>query len=282
MNIKPCKKYESLLAAKVFGDLNTADEQKLQSHLATCEPCRHFLVETENVLGNLGTPSRPEMPEHFWEGYWYRLAQRLERNEHAAPAGESILVRVGDWLREQWVARPLLIPLTRTAAILTLLVFGVVIGHYWWPQPENVPSPLTRSMRLATPVAQTQAEQWLERSKILLIGVVNEDFSAEAKPDFSHQRRVSRALLTEARALNRELDPAANRQLLQLMNQLELILLQIANLEAEHELSAVELVRDGIAREGLLLKINIAELAQQAQQQNLAPMKPNRKSQEIL
>jgi hypothetical protein len=282
MNTKPCKKYESLLTAKVFGDLNAADEQKLQTHLATCVQCRHFLVEMENVLSNLGAPARPEMPEHFWEGYWHRLAQRLEKNEHATPARKAVFVRAGDWLREKWVAQPLLIPLTRTAGILALLVVGVVIGHYWWPQPGNVPAPIAGSMPLAAPVAQTRAEQWLERSKILLIGVVNEDFSAAEKPDFSHQRQVSRALLTEAHTLNRELDPAANRQLLQLMNHLELILLQIANLEAERDLSAVELVRDGIAREGLLLKINIAELAQQAQQQNLAPVKPNRKSQNVL
>jgi hypothetical protein len=69
--------------------------------------------------------------------------------------------------------------------------------------------------------------------------------------------------------------------MLQLMNQLELILLQIANLEAEHDLSAVELVRDGIARDGLLLKINIAGLAQHAQQ-NAAPKKPRQKSPDIL
>jgi hypothetical protein len=53
--------------------------------------------------------------------------------------------------------------------------------------------------------------------------------------------------------------------------------LQIANLAAEHDLSAVDLVRDGIARDGLLLKINIAEMAQQ-EQQSTSPVKPGRKS----
>jgi hypothetical protein len=161
---------------------------------------------------------------------------------------------------------------------LALLVLGVLVGHYWWPQDEKENQPITYMRSSPTPVAQVRAEQWLERSKILLLGVVNEDLSGEVRPDFSHQRQVSRHLLTEARALNRELDPAANRQMLQLINQLELILLQIANLEAEHDLSAIELVREGVARNGLLLKINITELAQQAQQQNLAPMKPQRKS----
>jgi len=276
MNVNPCKKYESYLTAGVFGDLSVADERQLRAHLAECGNCKNFLVEMEELLGKLGAPPRPEMSEHFWEGYWRRLTQRLEHEERAAPG--SIFARLWEWLREKWAAQPLVIPFARTAGVLALLVCGVIIGHYWWPKNNDNGRQITQAIPPAIPVAQTRAEQWLERSKILLIGVVNEELSVESKPDFSHQRLVSRNLLTEAQTLNRELDPVANRQFLQLMNQLELILLQIANLEAEHDLSAVELVRDGIARDGLLLRINIAELAQQ----NVAPKKPRQKSPEVL
>ncbi len=279
MNVNPCNKYEGDLTARVFGDLSVADERRLQAHLTECVNCKNFLAEMEDVLGKLGAPQRPEMPEHFWEGYWHRLAQRLENAEPAAP--DSVLARRWEKLREKWAAPPLMIPLARTAGVLALLVFGVIIGHYWWPQNNDAGRQITQTIPPAIPVVQTRAEQWLERSQILLIGMVNEELSIEAKPDFSHQRLVSRNLLTEAQALNRELDPVANRKMLQLMNQLELVLLQIANLEAEHDLSAVELVRDGIARNGLLLKINIAELSQHAQQ-NAAPKKPREKAPEVL
>lgn len=282
MNNHPCKKYETLLAAKAFGDLNSAEEHRLQVHLAECRACRNFFRATEMALGKLGVPQRPEMPEHFWEGYWHRLAQRLEQETAGAPARDSVFVRLREWLHEKWVAQPLFMPLARTAGILALLVGGVIIGHYWWPSNRNEPPPMVSTVPPTIPVAQARAEQWLERSQILLIGMANEDLSGTTQPDFSYQRQVSRNLLTEARTLNRELDPAANRQLLQLMSQLELILLQIANLEAEHDLSAVELVRDGIARDGLLLKINIAELARQAQPRPVAPQKPKRPPSEIL
>ncbi len=276
MKSNPCKKYETAVTAKIFGDLNAAAEDELNMHLRGCAACRNFLAEMEDVLGKLGAPQRPEMSEHFWESYWFRLTQRMENAERSAPAPSW--ARVREWLREKWAAQPLAIPLARTAGVLALLICGVIIGHYWWPQNNDVGKPIAQTAPQLIPVAQTRAEQWLERSKILLIGVVNEELSVDAKPDFSHQRLVSRNLLTEARTLNRELDPVVDRQILQLMNQLELILLQIANLEAEHDLSAVELVRDGIARDGLLLKINIAELTQQ----NPAPPKPQRKTPEIL
>lgn len=275
MKTIPCKNYESWIAAKVFGDLGAADEQKLQAHLDDCAKCRAVMAEMQQALSVMGAPIRPVMPEHFWEGYWHRLVARMEKDERAAPEPAFVPSRLWMWLRAQWHEHPLFVPLARTAGILALLFVGVLVGHYWWPQ-RGAPQ-ITSSPPAQVQPVQARAEQWLERSKILLIGVVNEDFSDPAQADFSQQRQISRSLVTEARALRREISPAANRQLLQLMSQLELILLQIANLEAEHDLSAVELVRDGIARNGLLLKINIAEMAQQ-EQRSAVPVKPDRKS----
>jgi hypothetical protein len=274
MNRNTCKKYEPYLAAQVFGDLNAADAQKLQTHLVDCAKCRVALAEMETMLGALGEARRPKMPEHFWEGYWYRLVERMEKEEQTAPKRIPLRERVSEWLRTIWVEQPLVIPLARTAGILALLIIGVLVGHYWWPQEtaqmaKTTPAPVT--------AVQARADQWLERSKILLIGVMNEDFSTVAQPDFSQQREISQSLVTEARAIRQEIDPSGNRQFLQLMSQLELILLQIAHLEAERDLTAVELVREGIDRNGLLLKINITEMAQQGQQ-NAPPAKPGKGS----
>ncbi|MGH7599001.1 MAG: anti-sigma factor family protein [bacterium] len=275
MKTTPCKKYEASIVAKIFGDLGAADEQKLQVHLADCTQCRAVLAEMQQALNAMGAPIRPAMPEHFWEGYWHRLVARMEKDERAAPEPAFVLSRLWMWLRVKWHEQPLFIPVVRTAGILALLVVGVLVGHYWWPQHET--PQITLSPPAQVQPVQGRAEQWLERSKILLIGVVNEDFSEPAQSDFSQERQFSRSLVTEARALRREIDPAANRQLLQLMGQLELILLQIANLEAGHDLSAVDLVRDGIARNGLLFKINITEMAQQ-EQRSVAPVKPDKKA----
>ncbi|NUP97406.1 MAG: hypothetical protein HUU28_14690 [Planctomycetaceae bacterium] len=50
--------------------------------------------------------------------------------------------------------------------------------------------------------------------------------------------------------------------------------MQIAALEIEHDLSNVELVRDGIDREGLLLKLNIEELKRKAKAEAPAASRP--------
>lgn len=80
MKTMPCKKYEPWIAAKVFGDLGAADEHKLQTHLAGCAKCRAALAEMQQVLSAMGAPIRPEMPKHFWEGYWHRLVERMEKD----------------------------------------------------------------------------------------------------------------------------------------------------------------------------------------------------------
>jgi len=47
-----------------------------------------------------------------------------------------------------------------------------------------------------------------------------------------------------------------------LVSDLEVILLQIANLESEHNLSTIEMVQSGVDRRGILLKINLEEMRQ--------------------
>ena len=44
------------------------------------------------------------------------------------------------------------------------------------------------------------------------------------------------------------------------MTDLEVILLQIANLETEYDLPTIEMVKSGVDRRGVLLKINIEEM----------------------
>ena len=44
------------------------------------------------------------------------------------------------------------------------------------------------------------------------------------------------------------------------MTDLEVILLEIANLETEYDLPTIEMVKSGVDRRGVLLKINIEEM----------------------
>ncbi len=251
-----CKKYEALLLEKLYGGLAAQQAQELARHLASCPGCRATLASFQEIKQTLGAPRRPELPAHYWEGFWERLRDRMAQEPEPQP-------RVS-WRFSLVPARWL--PALQFAAAAALVLLGIFIGRNFWGSAE---APVTASappLSTALPVTEAEARSslLLERSKILLIGVVNEDFSTASAADFKRQRRVSHALLAETRELRADLRATPDRRLLQLLDQLEVVLLQIANLEIEHDLSAVEFVREGINREGLLLKINLEELARQS------------------
>lgn len=263
--MKPCHHFEALLTEKLFGEIAAAREQELSAHLQGCAACRATLVELQNVLQAAGKPAQPELPEHFWAGYWDRLRVRMEREEQPQNS-------IWDNIRARFTLR--WSPALGLAAAAALLFLGIIIGRNFRPQEQTVAvqAPL-RFNTAQTEALDQQTSDVLERSKILLLGVVNEDFTDASTADMARQRRVSRDLLVEVRNLQTVLPNSPNRRLLQLVQQLELVLTQIAALEAEHDLTNVELVREGIDREGLLLKINIEELKRKAQTETPAPAK---------
>ena len=57
-----------------------------------------------------------------------------------------------------------------------------------------------------------------------------------------------------------ELSSAEHLRLLDLISELEVTLLQIANLEADYDLQEVEIIQSGAERKALLFKINLNEI----------------------
>lgn len=258
MTMKSCQHFETLLTEKLFGELEAQSEQQLNTHLAECAACRATLAELQHVLHALGKPAPPQMPEHFWSGYWDRLRDRMATEMQPR---DSWLASLRARFNFNWTFA------YRFAAAAALVLLGIFIGRYFQPQAQQPLATQTipqYASQEATTISQ-RAANVLDRSKILLLGIINEDLSAVSAEDVMRQRKVSRELLTEVRSLQTVLPNSPDRRLLQLVQQLELVLMQIAALEAEHDLTNVELVREGIDREGLLLKINIEELKRKAQ-----------------
>lgn len=251
--MNPCNQYRTLLVAKAIGKIDPKEDERLAIHLTTCHSCRAALSDFNQILQKIGSAQRPEMPDHFWEGYWDRLVTRMEKSEVPVPFFERV--------RRSLLWRPAIV--MRVAAAMALLLAGILIGRVFWPTERTIvavrsPVPVAR---VGAELMEKRSQQLLERSKILLLGIANEDLSAASSADFEPQQQLSRKLISEVRALKTDLGGTENYRLVQLLDQLELVFLHVANLELEQDLEGVELVRDGIDREGLLLKINIEELS---------------------
>jgi len=82
-----------------------------------------------------------------------------------------------------------------------------------------------------------------------------------------YQKQISTELVQEASYLKGELGEYDQERLQSLVADLEMILLQIANLESEYDLRAIDLVKEGVERGGILLKINITDIRQSVKKQ---------------
>jgi len=133
-------------------------------------------------------------------------------------------------------------------------------------------------------ILNQRAGRYLQRSKILLLGLVNLDES-EGEPiaiNFTHQRQISQQLIQETSSLKNDLDRSDQMLLRELISDLEIVLLQIANLEADNDISAIELVKSAANSQSILLRINLEEMREASKIERIqAPSSKSKKNQTI-
>jgi len=83
---------------------------------------------------------------------------------------------------------------------------------------------------------------------------------AEYLADMAPEKRRSRELLARAASFKDELNSPKQRRLRELVTELELILLQIANLESGQDLDAVDLIRSSVSDRDVMLKIDLEKI----------------------
>ncbi|MBI2837383.1 MAG: hypothetical protein HYX75_03665 [Acidobacteria bacterium] len=250
-----CTECESLFPVALYEEIGGEELQHFQEHLAGCLKCSADYAELLAVRRTMDERRRTEPPEAFWDQYWEQLAGRLESAERAS---------VSSMPHPRWSSW-----LFRSAAAASLMAAGIVVGLYY-ARHQPIPTAATTSEQqpvapAPTPRAASSDDRtmdYLRRSEVLLLGIVNHGASETASIgiELAREKKVSRDLVAEAAVLKHDLASPEQRRLRQLVSDLEIILLQIANLETQQDLPQIELVRSGVDRTGILLKINVEQM----------------------
>lgn len=121
---------------------------------------------------------------------------------------------------------------------------------------------MTASANAPVSSAVIQAADFIDRSQVLLLGLVNYDPATQDAYafDLAGKKAYSRDLVNQAPAVLQSLDKPGQRRLRELVSELEVILMQIANLESGQDLEGVELIKQGVDRRGLFLKIDVGRM----------------------
>ncbi len=152
-------------------------------------------------------------------------------------------------------------PAIQTAGVLAVLAVGIFLGRTFFSTRES--ANLVRQTAVEQDelkLISQRTEHYLEKSTILFLGIVNAESTREENSDWSTEKRVARNLMKEAAFLKGGLSRMKNERVKQLVEELELILLEIANLEEEQDVENIELIKSGIDRKALLLKIYLHDL----------------------
>ena len=256
-----CRKCCSLFVEALCNELDIEQKEWFDTHLQSCSNCVADYEKLKAIMGIMKQRSRTEPDSFFWDSYWDRLAERME-------TGEKSVSTISAWWQHFWQGINLQPSWAyRAATAVALIAIGVLIGKLYFGRPvskqvetaHTVQVPPTAVEQVAL---QQRTDRYIERSKILLLGLINFDPDSEDAYalNLPYQKQISQELVREANSLKEGLNDPDQQQLRALIEDLKIILIQIANLESEHDLTGIELVKSGVDRRGILLKINLEEM----------------------
>jgi hypothetical protein len=253
-----CRKFRSRMIEDLYGELGPADKARLDRHIGACAECAAELGSLRATLKLMDLRQRPDPGQEFWDGYWDRLSRRIlweSIEEGRRPSLATRIIHSVDSL-PRWSFQ--------AAGAAALLFIGILVGSRLVAPPSGTGRGQAAA---AVPAgAVIQAENFIERSKVLLLGLVNYDPATgdTYALDLDRKKTMSRDLAAEAPALRRALTDRDSKKLRGLVSDLEIIMMQIANLGAGQDVEGIELVKQGVNDRGIFLKIDLDRMGRDA------------------
>lgn len=251
-------------------DLPEPRRQKIESHLRTCATCRDELAAMRTAAGLLTEHTRKasdQRGEMYWQYFAGKVVQRIENGE-TAQEEPGIVQRFLGLVTEH--RKPFGIGF---ASALSLVMIGFALWTLWLsPSEPGMREQSLAQERTGAEVAsvrnvslEARTRDYLDQSKILLIGIMNTDPAGlqELRPLIGRQREVSKTLASESQSLAASLSEPSQRRLRELVADLGVILTEMSNLDSDRDLRGIEIVRSGVERNGILFKINLEQMSRE-------------------
>jgi hypothetical protein len=217
-----CQDYQDFIVIRIYGELNQEQEQKLQAHIRECPECSRMAERLAQHSGILTGPEPEAHPD--WDTSWRTISEK------SFPKS-----------RKKWGALPRLPkPVWVAASVAAVFVLGFFAGKQFVFR-----SSVTASSGLAA-LARTDSPfvRYADDLEPLLIGFLNrtgQNPQPEAEQLQRIQSLVIQDMLLQTRLLRHLAAQHTDPALLEFLEDLEVILVGMANLRSGDQESLSQL-----------------------------------------
>jgi len=224
-----------------YRDGETNERVAIAAHLKECAECRAELTHIEAVFGALDAMPIPDPGEDYGERVWQRIAPRL--GEKKAQWWESLFVP------QRLVAM---------GGVVALVILAFVAGRL-----TRRPVPLedqTDAAKVRERVLVVAVGEHLGRTEMVLMELENAPTQKGQKAiNISETQRRAEDLVEENRLYRQTALKEGDQAMASTLDELERVLLDIANSPEEVTPAAFDTIRKRIEAQGLLFKVRVVK-----------------------
>lgn len=228
---------EDELVLHYYGEMTGGAEARASTHMDACAVCRDQLAHLQRVLALVDARTLPEPDAGFEARAWQRLQPPLRAE--AAPQRRWALPRLS-FATLAWGA---------AAAVLVLAAF--VVGRVW---PDPVPVLVSANVTAPAPdrVFEVELDDHLDRAEMALVAFITSPPSEAAE-----EATRTEDLIAANRLYRGTAKTAGNQSVVDVLDELERALIEIAAVSADTTEGDVDAVREWIDSRGLLFKVRV-------------------------
>lgn len=244
------------LVLHYYGEMSEAAEQRACAHLETCETCRSNLAALQRVMAAIDSAPVPEPDAWFEQRTWARLESSLSESPRAAAIPRTAWAL--PWRAMAWGAATALV-------IIAAFVAGQFSSNNVAPQQQVTTARATMQER----VLIVDLGDHLDRTEAALVEFVS---GTDGQALAAGRERLEE--LVAANGLYRRTAAAAGDQAVaDVLDDLERVLIEIANAAPTASTSDLDVLRQRIDSRGLLFKVRVMRDQLQERVKDTKPVK---------
>ena len=238
-----------------------AEEHRVETHLTSCDACRTEFQSLRRVMEAIDAAPVPEPSPSFERTVWARLRPQIE----AAPAinREYSTGKNFGWFNLRGLV---------FAGGLAAVIVGVIVWQLTIPFSSVTPgsTAMADAESHRKNVLLTAVSDHIEQSELVLVELANAE-AAGGGLDVSLERTTADDLVSAGRLYRETARQTGDLQLAALLDELELVLVEIARGPDALSAKQLEDLRTQIDEQELIFKLRVLAAEVKTRQQNARP-----------